>query len=50
MFINLCILDQQCSHVAEDSGAHREAPAGAAADAGRGQEAARGGSGAQHLH
>lgn len=43
-------LDQLCSHIAEDSGSHRETPTGEAADAGRGQETARGDRGAQHLH
>lgn len=34
MFMYFVHLDQQCSHTAENSGAHWEAPAGEAADAG----------------
>lgn len=43
-------LDHLRTHVAEDSGAHWEAPAGEAADAGRGEETTRGDRGAQRLH
>lgn len=42
--------DQQCSHVAEDSGVHRETAAREAAVARGGEETARGDRGAQHLH
>lgn len=50
LFHDSVLSDYKCGHAAEDGGAHREAPAGEAADTGRGQEATRGARGAQCFH